>query len=95
MLMFLQRSMVRILHFHLLENALAATLSLICPQLMMTEEMFFVSHKKVVGHPKEQHINEEGNDQHNNDKLELRILERREDQVLHLIPVVHLDYEGR
>lgn len=98
-LVFLHRPMVRIrsiFDFDFLENAVAASLPLRRrSQLMMAQEVLFVPHEKVVGHPEQQHIDEEWNDQHHNDQLQLGILERRKNQILHLVPVVHLDYQRR
>lgn len=63
--------------FDFLENAVATAFPLTCrAKLMMAKKMFFVSHEEVVGHPKHQNVNKEGNDQENHELLDFRVLER-------------------
>lgn len=41
------------------------------------------------------YVDEEWNDQHDEHQFNLRILERRQDELLHVVPEVHLNKQGR
>lgn len=50
-----------------------------------------VSHQEVVGHPKDQNVDEEWNHQHHHGQLDPWILERGQDKVFDVVPDVELD----